>query len=406
MDRFESANAPLDSRMSSGDAGTLGQLNAAKLRVFVSGCFDLLHAGHLAFLESAAAHGELEVAVASDATVLQLKGRQPIFTELERLRLIQALRFVKRAFISSGLGLLDFEPELRAELPDLFIVNEDGDHADKRKLCHELGIDYRVFSRTPHSGFPARSSSALRGRSAIPHRIELAGAWFDQPFVSQIASGPVIVASIWPDFDVRPRTGLATSTHRTAMRLWHAGFPSLPAEEVGEILFACENPPGTETVAGSQDALGLALPGVNRLDYSSKYWPESIQSITDEATLAWLESVVHIVPLDPRPKDFDVLQGMNLEPSVILKLRAASEQTWRAIQLRDANLLGKSLTAGLEAHRQLFPAMCPGHIQCEVDQVAMHTLGAKFTGAGGGGYLVAVSDVSDPKWHRFKIRRS
>ena len=47
-------------------------------KVFVSGCFDMLHSGHIRFLEKAAAYGDVYVAIGSDRTVADLKGRAPV----------------------------------------------------------------------------------------------------------------------------------------------------------------------------------------------------------------------------------------------------------------------------------------------------------------------------------------
>ena len=95
-------------------------------KVFVSGCFDLLHSGHVAFLEEASKYGDLYVALGSDKTVYELKGRPPINNEEERLYMIQSLRFVKQAFISRGSGMLDFMQVFEEVKPDIFVVNEDG----------------------------------------------------------------------------------------------------------------------------------------------------------------------------------------------------------------------------------------------------------------------------------------
>ena len=56
----------------------------SKKSVFVSGCFDLLHSGHVEFFQRAAAFGDLTVALGSDKTVFDLKGRPPINSEEER----------------------------------------------------------------------------------------------------------------------------------------------------------------------------------------------------------------------------------------------------------------------------------------------------------------------------------
>ena len=98
-----------------------------KDKVFVSGCFDLLHSGHVRFLEEASQFGELYVCIGSDKTVRELKKRETINPEDERLYMIGALKFVKKVFIGSGSGMLDFEPELRKIKPTVFVVNEDGD---------------------------------------------------------------------------------------------------------------------------------------------------------------------------------------------------------------------------------------------------------------------------------------
>ena len=119
-------------------------------KTFVSGCFDLLHSGHIAFFQSAAAYGDLYVAIGSDATVLELKGRTPVNTEEERLFMIQAVSCVKKALISRGSGILDFVNEIKTTAPDIFVVNEDGDIPEKRMLCKDLGIEYVVLEREPH----------------------------------------------------------------------------------------------------------------------------------------------------------------------------------------------------------------------------------------------------------------
>ena len=165
-------------------------------KVFVSGCFDLLHSGHVAFFQQAAAFGDLYVAVGSDKTLFELKGRAPINTDRERLFMIQNVGCVKKAFISTGSGMLDFENELVEIMPDIFIVNEDGNTPDKHQLCQRLGIEYKILQREPHEGLLARSTTAYRSVYSMPYRIDLAGGWLDQPFVSIHNPGPVLTISL------------------------------------------------------------------------------------------------------------------------------------------------------------------------------------------------------------------
>jgi cytidyltransferase-like protein len=194
-------------------------------KVMVSGCFDLLHSGHVAFFKEAASYGDLYVALGSDRTVFALKGRLPVNSEQERLFMVKAVGYVKDAFISRGSGLLDFVDEFKALQPDIFLVNEDGHLPDKQELCNALGVEYIVLSREPHAGLMPRSTTALRTLNHIPFRIDLAGGWLDQPFVSKHYPGPVITISIEPTVEFNERSGMASSTRNAAIDLWGSRLP-------------------------------------------------------------------------------------------------------------------------------------------------------------------------------------
>ena len=81
-------------------------------KVFVSGCYDMLHSGHVAFFEEAASHGDLYVGLGSDQTIWGLKARKPINSNAERLYMVKAIKYVKDAWINSGSGIMDFEKEV------------------------------------------------------------------------------------------------------------------------------------------------------------------------------------------------------------------------------------------------------------------------------------------------------
>jgi len=127
-----------------------------KKKVFVSGCFDMLHSGHVRFLEEAAAYGDVYVGIGSDRTVKELKGRYPVNTQEERKYMLEALRHVKACYISSGGGIMDFLAEFRRVSPDIFVVNEDGNTPAKEELCRKRGIRYMVLKRTPRKNLPTR----------------------------------------------------------------------------------------------------------------------------------------------------------------------------------------------------------------------------------------------------------
>jgi cytidyltransferase-like protein len=133
-------------------------------KVMVTGCFDWLHSGHVRFFEEVAELGDLYVVVGHDDNVRLLKGQgHPLFPQEERRYMVQSIRFVKQALISTGHGWLDAEPEIVQIQPDRYAVNEDGDKPEKAAFCEEYGIEYVVLRRLPKEGLPRRESTIMRG---------------------------------------------------------------------------------------------------------------------------------------------------------------------------------------------------------------------------------------------------
>ena len=131
-------------------------------KVFVSGCFDVLHSGHIRFFEEASQYGDLYVSIGSDKTVEELKHRKTLYNEAERLYMVSAIRYVQQAFVAKGSGKLDFAEELKQIKPDIFFVNSDGDSEAKRQFVESLGIRYVVSNRIPKDLLPVRSTTAIR----------------------------------------------------------------------------------------------------------------------------------------------------------------------------------------------------------------------------------------------------
>ena len=90
-------------------------------KVFVSGCYDMLHSGHVAFFKEAATHGDLYVGIGSDKTIHDLKNRKTINTEEERLYMVKSIRYVKDAFVNRGNGIMDFADDVKELKPDIFV---------------------------------------------------------------------------------------------------------------------------------------------------------------------------------------------------------------------------------------------------------------------------------------------
>jgi len=372
-------------------------------KVFVSGCFDLLHSGHVFFLTDAASYGDLYVGIGSDKTISELKGRKPINTEQERKYTITALKMVKDCFISSGSGILDFRSELEQLKPDIFIVYKDGNTPGKAELCEKLGIEYVVLDGLANSISPQKHTSVLRQELNYPYRIDIAGTWIDQPYVSRYSSGMAIVASIEPTIEFFNRSGMATSTRNSAMKLWSGRRFK---EEDAKVLFAYDNIPGTTEISGSQDSLGIVLPGINRLFYEKgKYWPSKIENLSDESTLVWLENHLQLIPLWPRKEGFNVLKHCRLNKSNVKALTKSTEGCWEALKRKDLTSFAPYFALSFDAQIEMFPKMMNKKIQKVIDQYKYKTLAWKLSGAGGGGYLIFVTDQEIENGIRIKIRR-
>jgi len=361
-------------------------------KVFVSGCFDMLHSGHVEFFREAASYGDLYVALGSDKTVYDLKGRVPINNEQERMFMVQSVSYVKEAFVSQGSGMLDFEQELREIRPDIFVVNADGNIPEKRELCEDLGIQYIILQREPHPGLTPRSTTSLRRRHQIPYRIDLAGGWLDQPFVSMHYPGCVITIGIEPTVEFNERSGMASSTRRSAIDLWGAKIPPGDYEKLAKILFCYDNPPGTEEISGSQDAIGLIFPGLAKAYYEGEYWPTRIERVTDELALQFVERSLYLMTLGPRHDGFSVLSDTRIDRQGARALAEATDNCWEAILDRDIERFGTHFRQSFEAQIAMFPNMMTPTVRKLIEQYRNQALGWKLSGAGGGGYLILVSD--------------
>jgi cytidyltransferase-like protein len=372
-------------------------------KVMVSGCFDLIHGGHIAFFKTAAAYGKLYVVLGQDKNLLELKGKTPYFSQEERKYIVGAVKYVHEALIASGRGMLDFEPDMLKIRPDIFIVNEDGDTAEKCKLCNDLGVEYIVLERIPEPGLPARSSSASKKEMRFPYRVCIAGGWMDQPWVSGIYPGSVVVAQLWPTIDFNDRSGMATSSRKVALELW-GEFPEGDVIRNAKLLFGAENPPGKKYVSGSQDQIGLLAPGINRLYYDGNYWPARIDSCTDPEICNWLSGVLQLIPLDPRPEGYDPISIRDLQRAFVIELGEAGNLCWESIMKRDVQGLGKAMTRSFLAWRKMLPYTVPDWVMEEMEKNYLPFYPGAITSGSGGGYVVVASEKVIEGAIRIKVK--
>ena len=366
-----------------------------KKKVFVSGCYDLLHSGHVEFFKQAAQFGDLYVGIGSDKTIAALKGHKTMYSEQERLFMVRAIRYVKEAYINQGGGYLDFLPTLDLVRPDCLVVNEDGDREEKRALCRERGMEYIVLKRVPSEGLATRSSTDLKLLpSQLPTRLDLAGTWIDQPYVSCFAPGWALTISLEPTFEIRERCGLSTSTRNTIRRVWPIQLPNMDPEMLARLVFCLENDPERNDgiVSGAQDAIGICVPGLARHYYNGAFWPEKIEYTEEPALLGWLEDHLCMIPMFPRRPGCSVVEGKDITTEKVKALATAADDCWNAIQQRDIDGFAAAYRASFAAQVAMFPAMIQHGVQDYIDRYSAMdgVLAWKMPGAGGGGYLALV----------------
>ena len=382
-------------------------------KVFVSGCYDLLHSGHIEFFIQASQYGDLYVGIGSDQTYLDYKHRKPMFPQEERLFMVKSIKYVKDAFINTGHGVIDYVPTMDIVKPDIFVVNAEGGSEEKRRICEERGIQYIELERTPHEGLQARSSSSLKAAlgkdessavEGIPTRLDLAGTWIDQPYVSCYHPGWALTISLEPTFEIRDRCGLSTSTRKMIQKIWPVKLPKMDPEMLARLVFCFENNPEREDdhISGAQDSIGICVPGLARHYYDKNFWPVKIENTLDEMTLRFLEEHIVMIPLEPRCPGCSVVEGKDITVEKVTALANAAEDCWNAIINHNLDGFASAYLASFKAQTAMFPGMInpsvdgklcqEASVQPYIDEYSamQDVLAWKLTGAGGGGYLALV----------------
>ncbi|HOX31363.1 MAG TPA: hypothetical protein PLB91_03485 [Spirochaetales bacterium] len=248
----------------------------------------------------------------------------------------------------------------------------------------------------------------------IPYRLALAGGWIDQPFVSMRdpePPGSMVVVAVEPEFRFMDRCGMATSTRKAAAALWGGRLPrGEPAALVRE-LYAAENA-GRAEPSGSQDMVGLVYPGLSRIDYDHRHeggvFPLRVQTNADPGTAAWLESVLKILPIAPRPSGYSPLGVKNLDPAWVRRLGASGRDCFAAIEAHDLAGLQASMNECTLCWEALLPATLR-HPTIELDLAGIQAAyraeygGAMYSGCGGG-YLFVATGREVPGAFGFRVR--
>jgi rfaE bifunctional protein nucleotidyltransferase chain/domain len=161
----------MDQLVSHDDLESLGKEYAAagKKLVLTNGCFDLLHTGHVRYLQQARECGDaLLVAVNSDASVRELKGpTRPLNGELDRAEVLAALRCVDHVAIFTGKRVTEVISKLRPS-----IYAKGGDYTvetldpGERAALEEVGAEIRLLQLVPGRSTTSRLQKAEKVKSS------------------------------------------------------------------------------------------------------------------------------------------------------------------------------------------------------------------------------------------------
>jgi len=155
--------------------------------VFVSGCYDIIHAGHVQFFREAKALGDfLTVSFASADVLWEHKHRRSSLPDEHKKGVLESLEMVDQVVIGNGQQHgLDFIDDFRRLRPNVLAVTADDQYRDlKMALCAEVGADYIVLPKTPPQYEPVSTSQLvtwIRAPRDAPLRVDFAGGWLDVP---------------------------------------------------------------------------------------------------------------------------------------------------------------------------------------------------------------------------------
>lgn len=137
-------------------------------RVLAAGKFDILHLGHVSYLEQAreiaGEDGELVVVIALDKTIVRERGAPPVFPAEQRRKIVESLKFVDRALI--GLDTEDHTKIVSEIDPDIIALGYDQytDTNAMEKFLESNGLKAKIVRLEKRDADGLCSSTLIRKR--------------------------------------------------------------------------------------------------------------------------------------------------------------------------------------------------------------------------------------------------
>lgn len=179
-------------------------------KVFVSGAFNVLHAGHIRFFEDARKLGDYLIVSYPSADLLwKLYDKKSVLDDYDKKVVISSLSMVDEVVESEDDDrALSFKSAVLKTSPQVLAVTTDDVHIDaKRRFCEELGIEFVVLEKTlPENASTSCTQvlSRVKAPAHVPLRVDFAGGWLDVPehaipgeFVVNCSISPTVSLKEW-----------------------------------------------------------------------------------------------------------------------------------------------------------------------------------------------------------------
>lgn len=199
-------------------------------KVFVSGAFNVLHAGHVRFFEDARALGDYLIVSYPPADLLwKLYDKKSVLDDADKKAVISALQMVDEVIESTDEDVaLSFKSAFRKVAPQILAVTEDDMFIEqKRRFCEENHAEFVVLKKTQPVGGQVTSTQVLSRVKAPRHaplRVDFAGGWLDVP-ENALPGEYIVNCSISPtvslkDWAYRQGAGLGGSGGWSVLNGW------------------------------------------------------------------------------------------------------------------------------------------------------------------------------------------
>ena len=144
------------------------------MKVTVAGTFDIIHPGHIYFLEEASKYGDLHVIVARNENVRKIKGKKPIFSEKERKLVIENMKLVKKAYLGD---LNDFFKVIEFINPDIIFLGPDQNKAWVETETQKRGLHAKIIQLDLRKNYSSSGTLEILRRVYMEMNKEGKGGW-------------------------------------------------------------------------------------------------------------------------------------------------------------------------------------------------------------------------------------